>query len=229
MLKERTELIRNVLYVIDLLIITAAFFTLYFIFAHFKDLYSLNLFPGTIVVQRPHTLDLYMHGCWLALIAWAALLKARGEYHLRLQTYSSPIRSYLVNGFIFFVFFTSFSFILKMDFMSRLFMATYTAASTLLLLLNRALVMAIAHQIRRRGYNYRNLLLVGTSKRAQDFMQLIAKHREWGYRIIGLLDQEPEKVGKSINGYPVIGTLNDLQNLLEKNVVDEVVFVIPRN
>lgn len=229
MLKERTEFVRNVLYVIDLVIVSVSFFLVYLVFLHFKEFYHWDVFPNVSVIPAPHSIDLYLRGYWLALVLWAVLLKTRGEYHFRLQTYPRILSGYLLNSLIFFGFFTSLAFLFKMEFMSRIFISLYTGVSAAAMLLNRLVVLSVAQSLRSRGYNYRNLLLVGTGRRAQDFIELIARHKEWGYRVIGILDQAPDKVGTSIDGHKVIGVLDDLPKLLEKHVVDEVVFVVPRS
>ena len=58
MLKERTEFIRNILYVIDLFTVTVCFFLLYFVFFHFQEFYLLNLIP------KLRSFDLYLRGYW---------------------------------------------------------------------------------------------------------------------------------------------------------------------
>ena len=107
MIKERTEFIRNIFYLIDLLIVTICFFSAYLALMYFKKFYTFNFIPGLNVVQHPVSIDLYLRAYWLALIVWAMILKVRGEYHLRVQTYWRLISSYLIHGLVFFGFFTS--------------------------------------------------------------------------------------------------------------------------
>src|SRR3989338_374909 len=229
MLKERVEFIRQVFYVIDLLILSATFFLVYYLFFHFSFVYSRDFFPQIQVVKKPHSIDLYLRAYWVILCLWAVILRVRGEYHIRVQTYGSIVTGCLLNGLLFFGAFTSIAFIFKMDFVSRMFMAIYTVAGVSAVLLGKLLTLLAAFYVRSHGLNYRNLLLVGTGKRAQDFIELVAKHKEWGYRFSGIIDQEPGRVGQSVKGHKVIGILSDLPDFLQKNVVDEVVFVVPRD
>ncbi len=46
---------------------------------------------------------------------------------------------------------------------------------------------------------------------------------------MGHLDPDPERVGQSISGAPVIGTIADISQCLKKYVVDEVIIAIPRS
>lgn len=228
-MKERTEFIRNLLYVSELVLISVNFFAVYYLIANFSLFYRLDLIPEARVVTAPLSIDLYLRVYWVVLAIWAILLRVRGDYqHLRLQTYYRVVVGYLVNGLLFFGFFSTAAFVFKFHFVSRLFMAVYASSSTLLLLLGRVIVLSAAHYYRSKGHNARNIMLVGTGRRAQEFLSLLARHREWGYRVTVLLDNETAMVGKRVAGHPVVGTIDDLPRLLEENVVDEVVFVVPR-
>ncbi len=231
MLKERAEFIRNVIYIVDLVALSLHFFLVYALLVHYHSFRWLDIMPGIDVMQLPAEPGQYLQAYWLALILWALILKKRGEYHyLRIQTYDKIIINYLINGFLFFVFFTSLAFLLKFNFLSRVFMILYTVTSVLLLLVNRIIILSTAHRLRSRGYNSHNILIVGTGRRAQEYLSIALRHKEWGYRIIGFLDKDPKMVEKGeISGYPVLGVLDDLPKILEKNVIDEVVFVLPRN
>jgi exopolysaccharide biosynthesis polyprenyl glycosylphosphotransferase len=228
-LRERAEFVRNILYALDLLVVSLHFFALYAFILHYHKFSFVDFFPSVDVVRIPASPNQYMQAYWLAFVIWAVLLKKRGEYHyLRLQTYEKVFSAYIINGFLFFVFFTSFAFLLKFDFLSRMFILIYTGSSVLWLLLNRVLVLAAAHMVRSRGYNVHNILIVGTGRRAQEFLSLALRHKEWGYRIVGFLDKDPRMMEKGVSGYPVLGTLDDFPRILERTVIDEVVFVVPR-
>jgi exopolysaccharide biosynthesis polyprenyl glycosylphosphotransferase len=82
--------------------------------------------------------------------------------------------------------------------------------------------------LRKKGYNHRNILLVGTGPRARNFMKLVQKHDEWGLKIIGLVDDEKDMLGKNICGNKVIGLLRDIPVILNRQVIDEVIFIVPR-
>jgi len=69
---------------------------------------------------------------------------------------------------------------------------------------------------------------VGTGKRASSFINKIRNHPEWGFRIVGVIDDEPGRGINGVNGIEVIGALKDLSDILHNHVVDEVVFVVPR-
>ncbi len=231
MLKERYLFVRTVVYMEELLIASLNFFVIYFLMSW---LHSFYFFGFKFELIASYGLNFYLSVFWLSLLIWAILLRVRGEYdNMRIQTYYRVVTNHFINGCIFLGFFASAAFLLRMEFLSRSFMIVYTATTVFLLLINRLFILSVAYYIRRQGFNYRNLLVVGTGRRAQEFLSSVAKHKEWGYRVVGLLDRVPEMKGKKIAGYSVLGTLDDLPKLLEKRtedeVVDEVVFVVPRN
>lgn len=229
MLKERTEFVRNVIYFSDLCIATAAFCLLRLFFVDVSHLASPTFFDQVRAAWTAAAADPSLSGLWLILLIWAYLLKKRGVYRLRLQTYSQLVTVHAVNGVIFFCVFSGLAFVFNMTYLSREFLMVYVGVVTFALILNHLAILAFARYIRGRGYNYRNLLLVGSGNRAKNFVKMIARHKEWGYRIIGVLDREPEKLGETFEGIKVLGSLDILPNLLQKKVVDEVCFVIPRS
>lgn len=73
-----------------------------------------------------------------------------------------------------------------------------------------------------------NTLIVGTGKRSQRFIDLLntnARER----KIVGLVDDDTSKIGENVHGHKIIGALKDLPDILHSNVVDEVVFIVPRS
>lgn len=63
--------------------------------------------------------------------------------------------------------------------------------------------------------------------------KLISKEFEnscyYGFQVVGYLDDEPEKQGKSIEGYPVLGTLAAARRISKKFKADYVVCCLPVN
>jgi len=43
---------------------------------------------------------------------------------------------------------------------------------------------------------------------------------------VGFIDDDLRNQGKQVNGYPVLGTLDSLENVLEKNSISEVILSI---
>ena len=229
MIQEKTRILGSLVYAVELLIVAADFFAVYFLMSYFHLFYQSNIFPRFQMVSLPRSLDLYMRAFVPALIIWVMLLHIRGGYDdLRTETRSGVLRRFAATGILYLGCFASVAFLMRFDFIGRTFMLYYAASCTVLLVLSRFILMSMAAFIWKRGWNNWNIVLVGTGRRAQRFMSLIAKHKEWGYRIVGLLDGSLRQKGRTVAGYHVDGVLEDLPAILERREIDEVVFVTPR-
>jgi len=117
----------------------------------------------------------------------------------------------------------------ELDRLSRMtILSTFSSINFLLLGGSRIAVWGFLLFIRQRGLNYRNVLVVGTGARAQEFAQSVQDHASWGLRIMGFVDWERERVNVPSQGYPVRGHLSELPSILNRHPVDEVVFLVPR-
>jgi len=81
---------------------------------------------------------------------------------------------------------------------------------------------------RRRGRNFRNLLIVGSGPRAREVDRLVTQHPEWGYRVIGFVDEGGDPIDPSIPAEKVHKFV-DLPNLIREQVIDEVIAACPRS
>lgn len=98
----------------------------------------------------------------------------------------------------------------------------FGAISAIILLLIKLAVYSYLKGARRKGYNYRNVLIVGDIS-AMAFINQVLKHKEWGYRIMGVVgDQElNKKVGDLVLTLPKD---SDVDKLIEEKTIDEVIY-----
>jgi len=111
---------------------------------------------------------------------------------------------------------------------SRVFIVIYTLMTIVLLLLERYALIKILDKIHTLGYNQVNLLIVGTGKRARQFIRTVKEHSNWGLNIVGLIDDDHGMFGKEIEGYRVLGRIQDIPFIIHRKVIDRVIFVVPR-
>jgi len=135
----------------------------------------------------------------------------------------------LRTAFVGFVFYSSVIYLFRLHEISRAFILLVFGIATVLTLASKIFLILFFRLIRRRGFNVKYLLVVGTNKRAQQFIQLIKEHSSWGYKLAGIIDDDPGKKGESVEGVKVLGTFKDMPLILRSMVIDEVVFVIPRS
>ena len=81
---------------------------------------------------------------------------------------------------------------------------------------------------RKKGFNFRNVLIVGSRQRAIDAINTIGDRLGAGFRVIGCIEVAEKDVGKNVaNGCAVIGTMDKIETILRENVVDELIFAMP--
>jgi exopolysaccharide biosynthesis polyprenyl glycosylphosphotransferase len=82
--------------------------------------------------------------------------------------------------------------------------------------------------LRRRGRNYRSLIILGSGSRAREVRDEIEAHPEWGFRILGFLDDRDVPVDPAIPAERV-HKFQDLPVILSEQVVDEAIVACPRS
>jgi exopolysaccharide biosynthesis polyprenyl glycosylphosphotransferase len=110
--------------------------------------------------------------------------------------------------------------------LSRLLLAFYYAVALGLVTANRLAMRAFARYLRSRGHNARIFAVVGSGDLARDTVESVAAHPEWGMQFAGhvLEDDIVREVPKSL----VLGRLSQLDQVLDDNVLDEVIFAVPQ-
>jgi len=117
--------------------------------------------------------------------------------------------------------------LLRLDFVSRPFLILLASLDLLFLLLEKLGLRLAARRVRKRGYNYRSLLIVGINPRAEEVARIISEHPHWGLQLIGFVSPNGEHE-EEFAGLPVLGRADDLPRILQQEVVDEVIFVLSR-
>lgn len=82
--------------------------------------------------------------------------------------------------------------------------------------------------IRKKGYNIKHILLVGYSRAAEGYISRILDNPQWGYVIVGVLD-DFVPIGTSYHGIEVIGNTDKLASYLENSQFDEITITLPLN
>jgi len=96
----------------------------------------------------------------------------------------------------------------------------------LTLMLLRLPVLAGLRALRRKGKNYRDVLIVGTGARALRVRNSIRAHPEWGLRIAGFVDEQDYPVEPSLASER-IQKLHEVPDLMRERVIDEVILACP--
>jgi Undecaprenyl-phosphate glucose phosphotransferase len=110
---------------------------------------------------------------------------------------------------------------------SREVSLVFALAGFLLIVVQRYFVRKTLRSLRRKGYNQKHLLIVGAGPVGIDFARKVRAHRDFGYNVLGFLDDDESKQNSQVLGKPVLGGCLSLFSCLEKQTVDEVVVALP--
>ena len=115
-------------------------------------------------------------------------------------------------------------YLLKLPNVSRLFLLLLFSFQAVLTLISRASIRALFVRLRARGYNARYMLVVGANPAAKAFADSVEGHVELGLRPIGYLaaPNDPALSATWDRRRPVLGTVDEIQDVLHGTVVDEV-------
>lgn len=93
---------------------------------------------------------------------------------------------------------------------------------TALTFLEKLLIYIYMKGARRKGLNYRTILIIG-DKSASTFIMQINKNKEWGYRIAGIIGDEELK---RLHGdaAPFLDEGVDIDTILAEKTIDEVIY-----
>ena len=93
---------------------------------------------------------------------------------------------------------------------------------------SRLVTRYLLSQVRVRGRNLREMVIVGTNPRAVLFARKIQANPTLGYRVLGFVDQEWEGMEEfRREGYPLTSDFERFPFLLRERAIDEVVLALP--
>ena len=109
-----------------------------------------------------------------------------------------------------------------------LFVAVFWTSLTFIIVAGRLGVRLVLRQVRIKGKNLRNVVVVGSNDAAIQFARKIQTSPWLGYRILAFVDEEWPGLPKlNQAGYSLTCDFAGLRSFLRSNAVDEVVVTLP--
>ena len=206
MLKQRNEHVQFAAQLTDLSLCVGSFFLAY-------RLRSSYCFSSSPQIGSVGSLT------WILTASVALQLVVfpkNGFYRSLRQKSITDVISMIVRAFIVELFVLgSFVFFFQAKTTSRYFFGLFLAINYSLLLLEKLLVRAGLGALRQRGYNFRQVVIVGTGRNAAAVIQLLREKKHWGYRPCGILVEDASRRLVEFEGVPVVGILSQLEELLK--------------
>jgi len=209
----------NVTKILDICLTAAAFISAFFI----KKYLMPEPYRGLSMASDYYSVLL------LIIIIWYVTFSLFNIYSsYRKKTFSQVFWDMVKAIFMGMVLLSLFMYLFKITDISRIMIVTFFFLNIGLLGLSKGTVYKVLSHYRTKGFNFRNILIIGSRERTKDVIDAMGDHLGSGYRITGCLEVDEGEVGKEVkNGIQIIGTLDNLEKFLLEKVVDELVFAMP--
>jgi len=110
---------------------------------------------------------------------------------------------------------------------SRLIAIIFFILDFLFVITFRSLIRVTLQKLRARGFNIRRVLILGAGRLGLELAEKINSNPGLGMKIIGFLDDDPKKTNKTFRSHRVLGSLEILNEVIDKHNVDQVFTTLP--
>jgi exopolysaccharide biosynthesis polyprenyl glycosylphosphotransferase len=118
-----------------------------------------------------------------------------------------------------------FFFVLAIKDISRIMIFLFYIFNIVMIMFSCLTVSAL---YRKKGYSNLLVVIIGSRESAKELIESVIHDPNIGYLVHGCLDTDSESVGKDVaGGIKVVGTLDQLEQVLTENVIDEIIFAMP--
>jgi exopolysaccharide biosynthesis polyprenyl glycosylphosphotransferase len=215
MIRRHLMMLRVALMVVDAL--TAALVFVLVSLVRFGD--------GDRALWRQMGIDLWVAAAvfaagWVLAFGFLGLYQLRARWRLLTEAKDIARATLLVLALT-----LSTLFVLHLDDVSRLFLILLFVTQPVVTLAGRAVLRHLFGMLRRRGYNTRFMLVVGTGRLAQRFADRVESRPALGIEVVGhvSIPGEPDLLVTR----PVLGSLGMINAIFRMRVIDEVAVCLP--
>ncbi len=110
---------------------------------------------------------------------------------------------------------------------SRLLLIEAGIIAVVLLAMARWAQNWLEGQLRTRGIGVSRVIIVGAGEVGRTVMRTVVAQPEFGYQIVGFVDDNPDKGRTDIGRFKALGPLRNMPQLIEEEAVDEVIITLP--
>ena len=219
MIKDNQTLLNRIHVVVDALVIACTYIAAWFI--------QFEFFAPDVAGKLP--LETYMSALVILIPGLLLLYHAFSLYtpkrvQGRRLEFGNIVKA---NTIALLLFFTIAYMQHEIDF-SRKMLCIFYALNIVVETLVRNLIRMVLMSLRRRGLNQKQILLVGYSRAAEQYIDRIIANPQWGYCVRGILDDNVAR-GTMYKGIKVIGRIENLVVILPENCLDEIAITLGLN
>ena len=75
--------------------------------------------------------------------------------------------------------------------------------------------------------NIKRVLIFGAGDAGAMIAKEIELHPEMSYKLVAFMDDSKDKKGRKVNGVPVLGGIEDIEDVVDRKDIDEIIIAIP--
>ena len=206
-MKKQQQFLRNISYTLDIIIILIA----YLVAKKFRYNIDLQYFSYPFF--------------FLSIVLWFVMsIFSKIYFEKRSNKFAEEMVQMIYHSILFIVSLSSVLFFLNLNhkFPSK-FVLVFANILTFLAILSKYAIRKKIHAYLNKGIFYDHVLLVGSAKAAEEFIDAVKKYYYYGYKCIGYIDDQ-DKLKKEC---AYLGNLNDLHTILRTTQIDEVFIALP--
>ena len=214
MLKKHTQFFESLLFLADLLIIGLAWLFSYYI----------RFYSGLIPIEKGvPPFEIYLYLILPILLIWGFVFKSFGLYRpKRMSSYFNEVFD-IAKACTFSVFMLIFlTFLFRQYEYSRLVFLGFWAMTIVAMSIERIAFREVLRYLRRKGYNLRYAIIVGTGTLAEDILKRIELHPELGIKVVGFLKDKTDALRDKKIQSKIIGNYEDINNIIAEKKIDQV-------
>jgi len=208
-MKKQQQFLRNISYTLDIIVILVA----YLIAKKFRYNIDLQYFSYPFF--------------FLSIVLWFVMsVFSKIYFEKRSNKFAEEMVQMIYHSILFIVSLSSVLFFLNLNhkFPSK-FVLVFANILTFLAILSKYAIRKKIHAYLNKGIFYDHVLLVGSTKAAEEFVDAVKKYYYYGYKCIGYIDEQ-DQLKKECT---YLGNLNDLHTILRTTEIDEVFIALPTN
>jgi Undecaprenyl-phosphate glucose phosphotransferase len=219
MLKKHSQFFESLLFLFDLSMIAGAWLAAYAL--------RFGGWPLPVYHDVPPLQAYLLLGVFILPI-WAAIFKGMRMYRpRRVLSHLREVGDILKASTLATLVLMVTAYFLKEPEFSRVVFVYFWALSSIGLICSRLIFRELLRVVRRRGYNLRHILIVGTEHVGQALRQQIGRHPELGLRIVGFLTRYRHEIGQSLDGVEILGHIDQAQSFVRSTRADQVFIALP--
>ncbi len=190
--------------------------------------YWLRIFIAPLFGYEINSLKVYSEFYPIMFLLWIITNSIFGIYKPRkikkpLEEFQLIIRGVTLSALVV----MSASFLIKEYDFARSVVLIFISLNFILTGISRLILFSVHEKYMKLGYGNTRCIIIGAGTTGIRALQRISDHPEKGYKVIGFLDDDVNKSGISISNIPVLGTVDNIREIVDKHKIEEVIISIP--